>query len=162
MKVLSVKQPWAYLLVSGIKDIENRPRRTHFRGRILIHASAKAFKGYNVQYNSFDYKTKFGCLSKEQYEQLFGMDLIKYNSNDLDYSSIIGSVEIVDCVENHPSIWAVEGQYHYVIANPILFDTPITGIKGQLGLWNYEFEPETCGCGSLDGIDCVCNMDEDE
>ena len=41
MKVLSVKQPWAYLLVSGIKDIENRPRRTHFRGRILIHASAK-------------------------------------------------------------------------------------------------------------------------
>lgn len=154
MKVLSVKQPWAYLLVSGIKDIENRPRRTHFRGRILIHASAKA----DVKREDFH-----TLLTTSQWNYLSVVESLKMVGSNFIYepSAIIGSVEIVDCVENHPSIWAVEGQYHYVTANPILFDTPITGVKGQLGLWNYELEPETCGCGSLDGIDCICNMDED-
>lgn len=46
MKVLSVKQPWAALLVNGIKDIENRTRRTTFRGRILIHASKAQKSGF--------------------------------------------------------------------------------------------------------------------
>lgn len=46
MKVLSVKQPWAALLVNGIKDIENRTRRTTFRGRILIHASKAQRSGF--------------------------------------------------------------------------------------------------------------------
>lgn len=40
-KVLSVRQPYASLLVGGIKDVENRSRRTNFRGTVLIHASAK-------------------------------------------------------------------------------------------------------------------------
>ena len=46
MKVLSVKQPWAAFLVNGIKDIENRTRRTTFRGRILIHASKAQRSGF--------------------------------------------------------------------------------------------------------------------
>lgn len=134
MKILSVKQPWAYLLVSGIKDIENRPRRTHFRGRILIHTSAKP--------DNIKFEIEGQSTAKEI--QIFSA-LNHVDENDL-FSAIIGSVEIVDCVENHPSIWAVEGQYHYVIANPILFDTPINGVKGQLGLWNYDIQIcETCG-----------------
>ena len=40
MKTLSVKQPWASLICSGIKDIENRTWKTKFRGRVLIHAGA--------------------------------------------------------------------------------------------------------------------------
>lgn len=39
MKALSIKQPWASLIAHGIKDIENRTWRTHFRGKIYIHAS---------------------------------------------------------------------------------------------------------------------------
>lgn len=38
MKTLSVRQPWASLLVSGLKDIENRTWAPNFKGRILIHA----------------------------------------------------------------------------------------------------------------------------
>ena len=44
MKVLSVKQPWAYLLCASIKDIENRtwPLPEKYKGEtILIQASAK-------------------------------------------------------------------------------------------------------------------------
>ena len=36
---LSVKQPWAALLVSGLKTVEVRRWRTEVRGRVLIHAA---------------------------------------------------------------------------------------------------------------------------
>ena len=32
MKILSVRQPWAWLIVAGHKDIENRKWRTSYRG----------------------------------------------------------------------------------------------------------------------------------
>lgn len=41
MKTITVKQPWASLIVEGIKDIENRTWKTNFRGRVLVHAAAK-------------------------------------------------------------------------------------------------------------------------
>ena len=41
MKVLSLKQPFAELIVSGKKTIELRNWKTNFRGEFLIHASKK-------------------------------------------------------------------------------------------------------------------------
>lgn len=40
MKAISIRQPWAWLIVNGFKDIENRSWRTKYRGPVLIHASA--------------------------------------------------------------------------------------------------------------------------
>lgn len=45
MKVLSVKQPWASLIASGRKTIELRTWTTHYRGDILICASASPRRG---------------------------------------------------------------------------------------------------------------------
>jgi hypothetical protein len=39
MKCLSLKQPYAELLVSGKKTIELRTWNTNFRGQLLVHAS---------------------------------------------------------------------------------------------------------------------------
>ena len=39
MKALSLRQPWANLIVQGQKDIEIRTWKTKFRGQFLIHAS---------------------------------------------------------------------------------------------------------------------------
>jgi hypothetical protein len=39
MKCLSLKQPYAELLVSGKKTIELRNWNTYFRGKFLVHAS---------------------------------------------------------------------------------------------------------------------------
>ena len=39
MKALSLKQPWAELILQGKKTIETRKWRTNFRGKFLIHAS---------------------------------------------------------------------------------------------------------------------------
>ncbi len=42
MLALSIRQPWAALLVSGRKTIEIRKWQTAVRGRVLIHASSIA------------------------------------------------------------------------------------------------------------------------
>lgn len=39
MRALSIRQPWAWLIVNGLKDIENRSWSTRYVGPLLIHAS---------------------------------------------------------------------------------------------------------------------------
>lgn len=45
MKALSLKQPWAELIVLGKKIIETRKWKTNFRGEFYIHASKTFNKG---------------------------------------------------------------------------------------------------------------------
>ena len=133
-KVLSVRQPFASLLVSGVKDVENRSRRTNFRGTVLIHASARMhdvvekLSGY-LQNGSPLIGIEKDIMSCANIADGFNM-----------FSCIIGSVDIVDCVQNHPSRWAEEGQWHWVCANARMFDHPIRNVKGKLGIWEWEGE----------------------
>ena len=39
MKCISIRQPWASLIIHHGKDIENRDWGTNVRGRVLIHAA---------------------------------------------------------------------------------------------------------------------------
>lgn len=157
MKTISIKQPWASLICTaseddpqlGIKDIENRTWPTKFRGRVLVHASAKKIA------------SPFDLLTNEQYDSISQENRIIAN-NSLEYGAIIGSVEIVDCVVNHPSIWAEKASGHYpfpkqviynwVLANPVLFAKPITNVKGKLSFWDFDIESEFIGIYS-DGKD---------
>jgi hypothetical protein len=41
MKAISVQQPWAWLIVAGLKKVENRSWPTDHRGRMAIHASSR-------------------------------------------------------------------------------------------------------------------------
>lgn len=82
----------------------------------------------------------FSALGRAEEDDLFGC--------------IIGSVEIVDCVINHPSIWAEKSYriydrvhnndyqiiYNWVLANPIKFPKPIP-CKGKLSFWDYPNTP---------------------
>ena len=129
MKVLSVKQPWAALLVNGIKDIENRTRRTTFRGRILIHASKAQWSGFIADFLTEE-QAKAVCEAKIE-DSDFRKSLVR--------GMIIGSIEIYDCVKNDSSIWAEKNVWNWKVRKPILFKKPIPA-KGKLGLWNFEKE----------------------
>lgn len=132
-KVITVKQPWARLIAQGVKNIENRTWKTNYRGRVLIHASSIPVKMINP--NSVFTKEQWNSLQDGiQKEIICGEDYVN--------SAIIGSIEIVDCVQNHPSVWAEKGVYNWVLANPILFDKPIEGVKGKLSFWGYELLEE--------------------
>ena len=57
MKVLTIREPWASLIVNGYKEYEFRSWKTNYRGKILIHAgltlekdNALRFKDYNLNY----------------------------------------------------------------------------------------------------------------
>ncbi len=41
MKVLSIKEPYASLIMNGDKKIETRSFKTNYRGPLYIHASGK-------------------------------------------------------------------------------------------------------------------------
>jgi len=60
MKALSLKQPWAELIVSGRKTIEIRKWNTHFRGEFLIHASKNTNKKAETEHGFQDLPT--GCI----------------------------------------------------------------------------------------------------
>jgi hypothetical protein len=156
MKSLSIKQPWAQLIASGIKDIENRKWKTHFRGRIYIHASAKIM---DVEFTDNQIKT----LSENNINYSGAGYPIKWKT----VSAIIGEVEIIDCVVNHHSNWAekTKGEYvgdgvfvlsekpiyNWVLANPVLYDKPILNVKGKLSFW--EFKCEHKNIDRKDGLD---------
>jgi len=141
MKAISIKQPWASLIVHGIKNIENRTWKTHFRGRVYIHASGKSAGNL------------MALLNHSQMSELIDYQHINNHFVDAEiFSAIIGEVEIIDCVINHPSIWAEKAPkdnpekfefyppiYNWVLANPVLYDKPILNVKGKLSFW--EFEP---------------------
>ncbi len=53
--------------------------------------------------------------------------------------AIIGTVDLVDVVDDSSSPWAQDGYRHWVLDNPVLFDEPITGVTtSRTGLWEYE------------------------
>ena len=156
MKTLSVKQPWAYLLCAGIKDIENRTWKLpeKYKGeRVLIHASGAKMKGIEGDYFNEDQIGHLYC-GRTPLEELH-----KYHALRNQYSAIIGSVRFVDCVVNHPSIWAEKSTpieldefgfpikydkkiYNWVVEDPILFEKPILDVKGRLRFWDYELPEE--------------------
>lgn len=122
MKVLTVKNPWAYLIIHGFdfgpglwsKDVENRTWETKYRGPLLIHCS-----------KNLDRNIPWDRLPS-------GVNWKEYNGH------IIGRVHLVDCVKNAKSRWAEEGLWHWVLKYPKPCK-PIP-IKGSLGLWEYPGE----------------------
>jgi hypothetical protein len=53
--------------------------------------------------------------------------------------AIIGEVDLVDVVQDLSiSLWAEPNSYHWIVANPRLYEQPILGVKGHLRLWHYK------------------------
>jgi hypothetical protein len=86
MKVLSLLQPWASLVLLGHKKIETRSRNTKHRGPLLIHAS-KSQHGYK----SID----SGSFNKYFMPALCG-DMPLKERQPLPFGAIIGMVNMVD------------------------------------------------------------------
>jgi hypothetical protein len=130
MKALSIKQPWAWLIVMGHKNIENRDWPTDYRGRVYVHA------GLKMDYEAFEGDPAYRTLDR------FIRDLITPSDNyDWDVAphaellgAIVGEVDIVDCVRYHKSPWFF-GRYGFVLANPVAYERAIP-YKGRLGLFD--------------------------
>ena len=89
MKVLSVRQPWAWALIHGGKDIENRDWKTNYRGPLAIHA------GQKFDMNRADWLNySLGAYGEPYHSMARG-----YNAQpDHVLGAIIGVVNLIDCL----------------------------------------------------------------
>ncbi len=123
MIALSIRQPWAWMILHGGKDIENRDWPTRFRGRFLIHAS----KGMTPEEwgDAWAFSRGSGANIKAHDAGL--------RASTIERGGIVGSVEIVDCVTRSDSRWFV-GRYGFVLRDP----RPIQFLpfRGTLGFFD--------------------------
>lgn len=126
MRALSIRQPWAWLIVHGGKDIENRSWSTGFRGRVLVHAA----KG----------------MTRREYEDALDFIVIRGIPplpfdfpafEHLERGGVIGSVEIADCVATTKSRWFM-GPRGLVLRDPQ--PMPFVPFRGQLGFFHVPDE----------------------
>lgn len=116
--MISVRQPWAWLITEGPKDIENRVWRRSYRGPLGIHASKVMTEG--------DYMDAY------VFARARGVKLPP--AEELTLGAIVGMATITDWVTAHPSPWFV-GPYGLVLADRRAI-TPIPA-RGTQGLWPY-------------------------
>lgn len=124
MKCLTIKEPWASLIINGYKKYEFRTWKTSYRGKILIHAG-----------KTFD----------KNYKEIF-------SSYNLDYGNgeIIGEATIIDCVkvtkeltkklkQEDSLVYANDqtDKYAFFLSNIKKYDKR-TSCNGSLSLWNYK------------------------
>ena len=122
-RALSIRQPWVWAILNAGKDIENRPRRFHYRGPICLHANS----------------TK-GAIKYMQARQ----DILAFTSSrfappkwaeSIERGGIVGTAEIVDCIETSDSPWFF-GPYGMVLKN--VKPVPFIQVKGALGLFKWR------------------------
>ena len=116
MKVIVIRQPWAWLIVNGIKDIENRSWTTRYRGTLLIQASASLPRKHNLE--------EIRLFAKRR-----GVEL----PEDFETGGIVGMVRLEDCVTRSRSKW-FEGPVGWVLTRPKRLQ--FMPMKGQLGLFD--------------------------
>lgn len=125
MKVLTIKEPWASLIINGYKKYEFRSWKTNYRGKIYIHAGLtleknmiSRFEDYNLDYGKGEIIGEAVITDCIKIDDEFNNNLIKQNK--LVYG-------------NHGHV----GIYAWKLENIIKYERRIP-CKGSLGLWNYE------------------------
>lgn len=110
MKALSIRQPWAWLILHAGKDIENRTWRTGVRGEVAIHASSTMTRAEYMAAFSF-----VRSIDEQHRRAAFAFPLYEATLRE-HCGGVVGFVEIVDCVRQSPSPWFV-GPYGFVLRN---------------------------------------------
>jgi ASCH domain len=128
MKALSIRQPWAWLIVNGFKPVENRTWESFYRGPLLIHAGKlMTMADYEACLLFVDchHDTRIARLKIPQPMQL-------------DRGGIVGRAVMTGCVREYDSNWFC-GPFGFVLeqAKPLAFRP----IKGQLSFFEAG-EPE--------------------
>jgi hypothetical protein len=118
---LSVRQPWAWLIVNGHKPVENRSWSTGFRGRLLIHAGKTLDESYLEEVQA-SLRMEFG----EAAPVLPPID-------QLERGGVVGEVVMTDCVREHASRYFT-GPYGFVMAGAK--SLPFVPWRGMQGFFN--------------------------
>lgn len=136
MKALTVRQPWAWAIIHAGKNIENRRVRTDYRGPLLIHAG----KHFPRRWENDLCRRVVEAASPE-------ISWTEAHESIDRYGSIIGRVNLVDCVhvkspaaaQYLDSPWA-SGPWLWILGRP----EPLEFVTewGRLGIFSVSAETE--------------------
>jgi hypothetical protein len=137
MKVLSLLQPWATLVVMGVKQIETRSWSTAHRGPLLIHASkGKAGEIFAIEppFNKYipDFrKLPFGFIIG----QVTLTDVIRIGTGSLFHAND----EMINRLTMEEKAFGdyTDGRFAWMLQDAIQFKQPI-GARGSLTLWEFD------------------------
>jgi len=124
---LGIKQPWAELILRGIKSVEIRSQDTNVRGPVYLYTSKRIA----------DIEPAEAAIEK------FNLDV-----DSLPRGVIVGTVEIVDsqpCRQSDEQAGCVPssfltGNYAWHLDNPVPFREPLTVRFLPYGVWFYPFK----------------------
>lgn len=130
MKALSLRQPWAWMVLNG-KDIENRRWNTGFRGEFLIHAAKRESK---VDYSDAVY-----------FASIVAPKLVVPRRSEIARGGIVGRARLVDVIApclpsndrfpcEHP--WHMPEQFGFVLQD--VEPLPFRELVGMLGFFNVD------------------------
>jgi hypothetical protein len=109
---LSIRQPWAWAVVAGIKTVENRSWKRSYRGLLVIHA------GVVEDPSGLAFMRRLGVEPPEH----------------VALGAFVGVVELRGVTESSVSSWAIPGCYHWILADAVMFEHPIP-CRGMPGLF---------------------------
>ena len=124
---LGIRQPWAELILRGIKTIEVRSQDTNLRGPIYLYSSKKVAEIEPAEVAIREY----------------GLEL-----DSLPLGRIVGTVDIIDsqlCRKKDAAASCVprsylQDRYAWQLANPVRFDEPMVVRFLPYGVWFYPFK----------------------
>ena len=127
MNALTIKQPFASLVVFGLKTLEIRSRQTHIRGRVLICSSQKPFAG--------------GMFNPDNVGEYLddAVEYIRRMGNLAVHGHAIGMVDIVGCHPMQPNdfkhsfVKYTPGMFAWELENAVEIE-PFP-VVGQLGFF---------------------------
>lgn len=133
MKALSIQQPWAWLIVNGYKDIENRDWITHYRGSILIHAGKQIDNNILTEMLALSTGGILPAHWKEAWEKMPEF------LDTFPLGGIVGVATLARVVTESTSPW-FRGKYGFVFTqrHPV----PFIPLRGQLYLFDVPAEIE--------------------
>jgi hypothetical protein len=126
MIALSIRQPWAWLIAQGHKDIENRNWPTKHRGPFLIHAGKKL----DDTFRKPDEYAEFGA------ELLCEKNIMLPLPQQFQMGGIVGMAEITGCVKESASPWFF-GEYGFELKNARTL--PFLPCPGKLGFFEVDY-----------------------
>lgn len=123
---LSVRQPWAWLIVNGWKDIENRTWRTGFHGPVLIHAA----KGMTE--DEYRAACRFLATDSRLVDALRALP----DYGDFQRGGVVGMANLTECVEDSSSPWFV-GPVGFKLTEARTL--PFLPCRGALGFFRVDY-----------------------
>ncbi len=136
MKAISLLQPWATLVVMGVKTIETRSWGTKYRGSILIHASMG--KSGNIFSEELPFKKYIPDFNRLPFGAIIGeaiiTDVIRIENLNMP-DALINKLTMEQKAFGDYS----EGRYAWLLEDHKQFTNAIPA-RGTLSVWEYPDE----------------------